>query len=88
MQVTFILRNLTDSALDETAAMAPRAAFDRLHKWAFGDLRHCVSVKFGTANAFRDRVEANGLLKSDCRMSFKIEPRRGYKLATFDIARA
>jgi hypothetical protein len=86
MKITFILRNLTDVAIAETAAMEPRAAYDRLHKWAFGDLKHCVAVKFGVNNAFRDRVDANQLLKSDCKITFKIEPRRGYRLATFILA--
>lgn len=88
MQITFIIRDLTESTMQELHAMESRAAFDRLHKWAFGDLRHCVSIKVGTSNSFRDRVEANTLLKAGCAMAFKIEPRKGYKLATFTLDKA
>ena len=86
MNVTFIIRNLTETTLQELQGMESRAAFDRLNKWALGDLQHCVSVKFGPSNAFRDRVEANYLLKAGCSMAFKIEPRKGYKLATFTLS--
>lgn len=86
MQVTFIIRNLTDAAFAELAALSDDARFDKLHKWAFGDLRHCVSVKFGASDAFRDRVDFNTRRKSGAPFtSFKLEPRRGYKLATFTI---
>ena len=88
MKVTFILKNLTESTLAEFQVMDPRAAFDKLHKWAFGDLRHLVSIKFGVSNAFRDRVDTNLLLKADCAISFKIEPRKGYKLVTFTLGKA
>ena len=87
MNVTFIIRNLTEATLQELQGMESRAAFDRLHKWASGDLRHCVSVKFGPSNAFRDRVDANSLLKAGCTMAFKIEPRKGYKLTTFTLSK-
>ena len=46
-----------------------------------------VSVKIGDGS-FRDRVELNGMLRSPCKYTFKLEPRRGYKLATFDIVKA
>lgn len=82
MQTTFIVKNLTEETLTDLAAMEPRAAHDQLIKWAFGDLRHCVSVKHGSG-AFRDRVDWNGLYKRGAPMTAKIEPRKGYKLFTF-----
>ena len=86
MQVTFIIRNLTDKAHADLAAMDDRARFEKLHKWAFGDLKHCVSVKFGKSDAFRDRVDFNAAYKAGKPFtSYKLESRRGYKLATFTI---
>lgn len=85
MNVTFMLRNLTDDTLQQLQEMEGRAAFDKLNRWAVGDLRHSVSVKFGSSNAFRDRVGANHLLKNGCKVAFKIEPRKGYELATFAL---
>jgi hypothetical protein len=85
MQTTFIVKNLTEGTLESIAALSPLDAYQKLLKWAYGDLKHCVSVKHGTTNAFRDRVEWNGLFKGPKPMTFKLEPRRGYKLFTFTI---
>ena len=82
MPTTFIIKNLTESAIDEVKAMTPRDAHARLHKWAFGDLKHCVSQKCG-AGSFGDRVNWNTVMKSNKEISVKYEPRRGYILATF-----
>lgn len=87
MNVTFVIRNLTESTLLELQEMESRQAYERLHKWAYGDLRHCVTVKIGSNNSFSDRVSANSLLKANCAMTFKIEPRKGYKLATFTLSK-
>ena len=84
MQATFILKDLTDETLANIAAMPAREAHDKLTKWAFGDLRHCVSVKYGRGS-FGCRVEWNGLLKRDKPMTFSIGPRKGYKLLTFTM---
>jgi hypothetical protein len=85
MQTTFIVKNLTEETLSDLAAMEPRAAHDQLMKWAFGDLRHCVTVKHGSG-AFRDRVDWNSLYKRNAPMTHKIEPRKGYKLFTFAMS--
>jgi hypothetical protein len=86
MKTTFTIRNLTETTLSELSAMSPRDAYARLLKWALGDLKHCVSVKNGSG-AFRDRVEWNGIMRrvetEQTPLTFKLEPRRGYKLATF-----
>jgi hypothetical protein len=86
MQTTFILKNISEDSLTKIANMSAQEAYAQLTKWAFGDLRHCVSAKCG-GGSFGDRVRWIGLHrdKSD-RMTMKIEPRRGYKLATFEIA--
>lgn len=44
-------------------------------------------LQFGPSNAFRDGVYADSLLKAGCAMAFKIEPRKGYKLATFTLSK-
>lgn len=86
MKVTFTIKNLTDKTHQDLAEMTHAERFAQLTKWAFGDLRHCVSQKIGTGQ-FRDRVELNQIMRGqDVRFEYKIEPRRGYKLATFNIA--
>lgn len=84
MRTTFIIRNLSFDTLASVETSEPRAAHAQLTKWAFGDLRHCVSVKYGPSDAFRDRVEWNGLVKSGKPMTMKAEPRKGYRLITFE----
>lgn len=83
IKVTFIIKNLTTETVQALEDMIPGEAFALLSKWAFGDLRHCVKVKYGSANAFRDRVEVNSAVKAGKIPGFKLEPRRGYQLATF-----
>ena len=85
MQTTFVVKNLTENTLESIASLSPLDAYRKLSNWAYGDLKHCVSVKHGPSNDFRDRVEWNGLIKGLKPMSFKLEPRRGYKLFTFII---
>jgi hypothetical protein len=47
-----------------------------------------VSVRIGHANAFRDQVELNQLVRGPHSIACKVEPRRGYKLATFTFSKA
>jgi hypothetical protein len=82
MQTTFIVRGMPESMLDSALALDTREAYAKLHKWAYGDLKHLVSVKYGNG-AFRDRVDWNGIVKSDRALAVKCEPRRGYRLITF-----
>lgn len=82
MKVTFIIRGLTDYFYDQFNAMADKDKFWELRKLATGDLRHCVSMKVGTGQ-LRDSVDLNAIVKRDHSVSFKIEPRKGYRLATF-----
>lgn len=84
MQTTFIVKDLPDDMLGGVMAMNPREAHDKLTKWALGDLKHCVSVKYGRGS-FGCRVDWNGLLKRDKPMTFSIGPRKGYKLITFTM---
>lgn len=84
MRVTFIIQNLTAETIAAIEAMRPEDAFNKLAKWASGDLRHCVKRKDGSGQ-FRDRVAVNQIMRAPKFVVFKIEARRGYKLATFEI---
>ena len=44
-------------------------------------------VKIGNGS-FRERVYLNSMIKGSHTISFKIDPRRGYKLATFTFSKA
>jgi len=89
MRTTFIVRNIPESALANVRALCAADAYAKLHKWAIGDLRHCVSVKHGTGQ-FRDRVEWNQVMRlvngGARELVFTIEPRRGYQLITFSLS--
>lgn len=83
MQTTFIVKNITQDCIENIAAMNAAEAYEQLIKWAFGDLKHCVSVKYGNGT-FGDRVRWNGIVREHAeKIAFKIEPRKGYKLVTF-----
>lgn len=43
-----------------------------------------VSTKVG-ANMFRDKIELNQLRRKPFSLTYKLENRRGYKLATFEL---
>ena len=87
MRVTFTIKNLTEKAYADLAAMSDNERFRQLAKWAFGDLRHCVSQKIASGQ-FRDRVELNAIMRNPLFTEYKLEPRRGYKLATFEVEAA
>jgi hypothetical protein len=89
MRVTFILRNLSDAFYNGNSGsitgllnLSDSDKFWELRNQASGDLRHCVKMKVGTSQ-FRDSVDLNAIVKRDHSVSFKIEPRKGYKLVTF-----
>lgn len=82
MKVTFILKNLTDRFYDGLSDLSNTDKFWELRKLSAGDLRHCISMKIGTGQ-FRDAVDLNEIVKRDHSATFKIEPRKGYRLATF-----
>lgn len=87
MKVTFILKGLTDAAHATLAAMPDAERFAKLDKWARGDLAHCVKEKIGDGS-FRDRVDLNAMMRAPVTWAYTLEPRRGYRLATFDVCRA
>lgn len=85
MQTTFILKNISEQAYSDLAAMEPLDACLKLTKWANGDLKHCVKVKHGNGT-FGDRVRWNQVMRDvgdgKVKLAIKVEPRRGYKLIT------
>ena len=88
MRTTFIVKNIPSDMLDATLAEPAKQAHAKLTKWAFGDLRHCISVKYGSG-AFRDRVAWNQIMR-DVEAGVKTlvvtcQPRKGYILVTFSI---
>lgn len=50
------------------------------------DLGKSVTAKI-ERGAFRDQVELNMLMRGPVEVTYKLEPRRGYKLATFEITK-
>ena len=83
MKITATLHNLTDGFYAEFAALSPADQFAKLNKLRI-DLPHCIKLKIGN-DSFRDRVDLNSLMKRTHTVTSKIEPRRGYKLATFEV---
>jgi hypothetical protein len=91
VHVTFILKNLSEAfyagnggsiaGLDSLTTAAEKFAYVRQTADA-GALQ--VTMRIGNG-AFRDKVELNALLRGECQFTFRLAPRRGYKLATFDI---
>lgn len=93
MKTTAIFRNLSDQFWDgfgesipAFAAQSPLAQFQSAERLAH-EMPRNVSLKIGNGS-FRDRVEWNRLFRdSSHRLTAKIEPRKGYKLVTFELSR-
>lgn len=83
MKVTYTLKDLSNVWYAKIAEMGDEERFRYLAKQANGgDLQGCVKQKVGTGQ-FRDKVELNQMLRKEVRWEYKLEPRKGYKLATF-----
>lgn len=91
MKVTFIIKDVSEAFFEGVGSsikglnnMDDREKFTYLNKTA---LEKCLNIKMKIGNdSFRDRVELNQTLRNVKSLSYKIEPRKGYKLATFEIA--
>lgn len=91
MKVTFILRDFADvfyqgngtSIIGLLQLPSNLERFERLNR-----MLDQVTIKVGSSNSFRDRVELNQILRTKLEPTFKLEPRRGYKLATFEFTPA
>ena len=84
MRATFVLKNLTPQYLESLAKCEPRQAYAHLFAQR-QDLN--ISLKVGNGQ-MRDSVEFNDAFKAERPVTFRIEPRAGYKLATFEISLA
>ena len=88
MKVTFIIKNMSEAfyngngeSITGLLKMTDADKFTYLNKSRHD---HGFTMKIGTGQ-FRDQVELNQLLRTNPPVAFKLEPRRGYKLATFEI---
>ena len=88
MKVTFILKGKTDEffngfgdSIKGLLNMNDSEKFSYLNR---NRNEYGFSMKIG-AGDFRDAVELNQLLRQPVSMEFRLEPRKGYRLATFDI---
>jgi hypothetical protein len=81
MKATFILKKLPASVIAQVEDLSPREAFDFLRKdRTWGD---CIQMKIGSGH-ISDAVRFNDIHKNpSAKWSHKVEPRKGYKLATF-----
>ena len=84
MKITFTLRDLSECFYDDIKQLSEIDVFKKLNGYAFGDLINYVSQKIGNGS-FRDKVELNQIMRDVKTITYKIEPRKGYKLATFEI---
>ena len=83
MKVTVILKDLTDEFYAKLALLLPVDAFEYLVMSSTArDLQ--LPVKIGNGS-FRDRVELNQMRRNNPAFTYKLEPRKGYKLATFEV---
>ena len=91
MKVTCIMQDFTDEfytghgdSIIGFNTLTNAEKFDKCKRLS-ADKRIKMKIESGQ---FRDAVELNAMMRSPCNIEFKIEPRRGYKLATFEISKA
>ena len=91
MKVTAILRDFSPAfyegfppSIPSFLAMSPREQYETLVR--LGNER--VPLQIGNGS-FRDRVDHNQIHRDTrCHIAFKLEPRKGYKLGTFEFTLA
>lgn len=93
MKATAIIRDMSDQFWngfgDSIPAFLSRTALSQFQRVEIltHEMPRNVSLKIGNGS-FRDRVEWNQLFRdSRDKISATIEPRRGYKLITFELNR-
>ncbi len=86
MKVTFTLQGLTASAYQELESLIASEKFDYLNKASRcgSGMEDRVKMKIATGQMC-DAVELTAKLKRGPNYLCKIEPRKGYKLVTFEI---
>lgn len=95
MKVTFILKNLTEQFFEGNgcsivglSSLSDEDKFKKLSKMCTGREYSDNCTMRIARGGFRDRVELNQMLRAPCTFEYKIERRRGYRLATFEISPA
>ena len=90
MKVTAIIKNANDAFFEGFGEsikglnnMTDKEKFDYLMNAGVSN-PSMVSTKVG-GGMFRDRVELNQLRRKDFSLSYKLENRKGYKLAIFEV---
>lgn len=94
MKATVIIRDLSDQfwngfgeSIPAFLSQSPLAQFQSAERLAH-DMPRNVTLKVGNG-AFREMVEWNQLMRGNLdAMTATIEPRRGYKLITFELNRS
>ena len=93
MKTTAIVRDLSDQfwngfgdSIPSFLAQSPREKLKNIEKLS-ADMPRNVTLKVGNGS-FRDRVDWNQLMRGNLdAMTATIEPRKGYKLITFELNR-
>jgi hypothetical protein len=92
MKVTFILKDFDDSFFEGCPILKMKGllnmnafeALEYLEGLSYSNI--FVKMKIGVNNTFGERLDFNNIRKighPECR--FNLSPRRGYKLATFEV---
>jgi len=90
MKVTAIIKNVNDAFFEGFGEsikglnnMNDKEKFDYLLNMGVSSPL-IVTTKVG-GGMFKDRVELNQMRRKDFSLSYKLEARKGYKLATFEV---
>lgn len=92
MRCTFILKDFSDAFYAGTESGSVVGLFNMPDEDKFRRLCRMADEKRVTrkigSGQFRDAVDLNAMLRDPCTFKFSLEPRRGYRLASFEIVRA
>lgn len=90
MKVTAIIKNANDAFFEGFGEsikglnnMNDKEKFDYLLNMGVSN-PSIVTTKVG-GGMFKDRVELNQMRRKDFALTYKLESRKGYKLATFEV---
>jgi len=90
MKVTAIIKNTSDAFFEGFGDsiiglnnMSDKEKFDYLLNMGVSN-PSMVTTKVG-GGMFRDKVELNQLRRKEFTLAYKLESRKGYKLATFEV---
>lgn len=90
MKVTAIIKNVSDAFFEgfgeSITGLDNMSDLEKLNYLMNAGVSkpHMVTTKVGS-NMFRDKVELNQLRHKDFSIAYKLENRKGYKLATFEL---